>query len=143
SFGSERVFPEPGTMSAAEGPTERPASERGSRAPRGAGRTMSILAALAGIVLLAWLVHEGGAEEVGRRLVGLGPVLPLALLPYTVVSLCDALGWRVVLRAFGVAQPFRLWLERLAGEAVNSVAPTGVGGEPVKILLLRADGVHG
>src|SRR5207249_2251961 len=83
----------------------------------------SILAALAGIVLLAWLVHEGGAEEVGRRLVGLGPVLPLALLPYTVVSLCDALGWRVVLRAFGVAQPFaRLWLERLAGEAVNSVA---------------------
>src|SRR5205823_4408099 len=107
---------------------ERPAPERGPRAPRGAGRTVSILAALAGILLLAWLVHEGGAEEVGRRLVGLGPVLPLALLPYTVVSLCDALGWRVVLRAFGVAQPFaRLWLERLAGEAVNSVAPTGVG----------------
>ena len=131
-------------MSAAEGATERPAPERGPRAPRGAGGTVSILAALAGILLLAWLVHEGGAEEVGRRLVGLGPVLPLALLPYTVVSLCDALGWRVVLRAFGVAQPFaRLWLERLAGEAVNSVAPTGVGGEPVKILLLHADGVRG
>src|SRR5438128_8354872 len=128
-------------MSAAEGATERPAPER---APRGAGGTVSILAALAGILLLAWLVYEGGAEEVGRRLVGLGPVLPLALLPYTVVSLCDALGWRVVLRAFGVVQPFgRLWLERLAGEAVNSVAPTGVGGEPVKILLLRADGVRG
>src|SRR2546422_11715231 len=79
-----------------------------------------------------------------RSLVGLGPVLPLALLPYTVVSLCDALGWRVVLRAFGVAQPFaRLWLDRLAGEAVNSVAPTGGGGEPVKIPLLRADGVRG
>src|SRR5256712_3172974 len=131
-------------MSAAEGATERPAPERGPRAPRGAGGTVSILAALAGILLLAWLVHEGGAEEIGRRLVGLGPVLPLALLPYTVVSLCDALGWRVVLRAFGVAQPFaRLWLERLAGEAVNSVAPTGGGGEPGKILLLRADGVRG
>ena len=98
-------------MSAAEGATDRPAPER---APRGAGGTVSILAALAGILFLAWLVYEGGAEEVGRRLVGLGPVLPLALLPYTVVSLCDALGWRVVLRAFGVAQPFaRLWLERL------------------------------
>src|SRR2546426_10577636 len=128
-------------MSAAQGATERPAPERG---PRGAGGTVSILAALAGILLLAWLVHEGGAEEVGRRLVGLGPVLPLALLPYTVVSLCDALGWRVVLRAFGVAQPFgRLWLERLAGEAVDSVAPPGMGGEPGKILLLRADGVRG
>src|SRR6266849_1412105 len=78
-------------MIAAEGATERPAPER---APRGAGGTVSILAALAGILLLAWLVYEGGAEEVGRRLVGLGPVLPLALLPYTVVSLCDALGCR-------------------------------------------------
>src|SRR3989449_98781 len=128
-------------MSAAQGATERPAPERG---PRGAGGTVSILAPRAGFLLLAGLVREGGAGGVGRRRVGLGPALPLALLPYTVVSLCDALGWRVVLRAFGVAQPFaRLWLERLAGEAVNSVAPTGMGGEPVKILLLRADGVRG
>src|SRR2546427_13219147 len=117
-------------MCAAEGGTERPAPERGPRAPRGAGGTVSILAALAGILLLAWLVHEGGAEEVGRRLVGLGPVLPLALLPYTVVSLCDALGWAVVLPAFGLAQPFgRLWLERLAGAAGNSGPPPGRGGD--------------
>jgi uncharacterized protein (TIRG00374 family) len=37
----------------------------------------------------------------------------------------------------------RLWLIRLAGEAVNSAAPTGVGGEPVKVVLLRGDGVSG
>ncbi len=131
-------------MSPAAGATDQPATERVPRGPRGAGGTSSILAALAGVLLLAWLVRQGGTEEVGRRLIDLGPVLPLALVPYTCVSLCDALGWRAVLRAFGVAMPFaRLWLERLAGEAVNSVAPTGVGGEPVKVLLLRADGIRG
>jgi hypothetical protein len=40
--------------------------------------------------------------------------------------------------------PFvRLWMVRLAGEAVNSAAPTGVGGEPVKVVMLRDDGVAG
>jgi len=104
----------------------------------------SMLAALAGMLMLAWLVCQGGVDEVGRRLAGLGPVLPLALVPYTLASLCDALGWRVVLRAFDVTVPFtRLWLVRLAGEAVNSVAPTGLGGEPLKALLLRTDGAPG
>ena len=102
------------------------------------------LAALAGTLLLAWLVHVDGAEEVGQRLIGLGPVLPLALAPYTLSSLFDALGWRATLRAFDLEVPFvRLWLVRLAGEAVNSIAPTGVGGEPLKVLLLRADGMRG
>jgi uncharacterized protein (TIRG00374 family) len=37
----------------------------------------------------------------------------------------------------------RAWLVRLAGEAVNSAAPTGVGGEPVKVVMLRDDGIRG
>jgi len=97
---------------------------------------------LVGLALLAWLVHEAGVDELGRRLAELGPLAPLALAPYALASLCDARGWRAVLRAFDIEVPFvRLWLVRLAGEAVNSVVPTGVGGEPLKVLLLRADGV--
>jgi uncharacterized protein (TIRG00374 family) len=112
---------------------------------RDRSRTMAgIVTGLAGLLLLAWLVRDESLADLGRRLAQLGPVLPLAFVPYTLASLADALGWRVVLRVFGVRVPFaRLWLVRLAGEAVNSVAPTGVGGEPLKALLLRADGVSG
>ena len=117
----------------------RPAQRRdGSRTIAG------IVTGLAGLLLLAWLVRNESPADLGRRLAQLGPVLPLACVPYTLASLADALGWRVVLRVFGVHVPFaRLWLVRLAGEAVNSVAPTGVGGEPLKAVLLRADGASG
>jgi hypothetical protein len=55
-------------------------------------------------------------------------VLPLACVPYTLASLADALGWRVVLRVFGVHVPFAgLWLVRLAGEAVNPAPARGPG----------------
>ncbi len=116
------------------------------RAPeRDTSRTaVGIVTGTAGLLLLAWLVHEEGVADLGRRLVRLGPYLLLAFVPYTLASLADAFGWRAVLRAFGVRVPFgRLWLVRVAGEAVNSVAPTGVGGEPLKAMLLRADGTSG
>ena len=111
---------------------------------RASATTSGIVSGLAGLLLLVWLVREEGVADLGRRLAELGPVLPLVFVPYTLASLADALGWRAVLRALGVSVPFvRLWLVRLAGEAVNSVAPTGVGGEPLKVVLLRADEVPG
>jgi len=112
---------------------------------RRSGRsTAGIVFGLAGLLLLAWLIREENVTDLGRRLAELGPWLPLALAPYTLTSIADALGWRAVLRAFGLSFPFvRLWLMRLAGEAVNSIAPTGVGGEPLKAMLLRDDGASG
>jgi putative membrane protein len=106
--------------------------------------TAGIVFGLAGLFLFVWLIREENVADLGRRLVELGPWLPLALAPYTITSLADALGWRAVLRAFGLSFPFaRLWLMRLAGEAVNSIAPTGAGGEPLKAMLLRDDGTSG
>jgi glycosyltransferase 2 family protein len=106
--------------------------------------TTGVVLGLGGLLLLVWLIREEDVTELGRRLANLGPALPLALVPYTLTSIADALGWRAVLRAFGMSLPFtRLWLMRLAGEAVNSVAPTGVGGEPVKAVMLRDDGATG
>ena len=71
--------------------------------------------------------------------------LPLALLPYTIASLLDARGWHSIMCAMSPSAPpfLRLWLVRVAGEAVNSAAPTGIGGEPVKAVLIRGDGVSG
>jgi putative membrane protein len=127
--------------------SEPPFDAHGARRAqcRDRSRTMAgIVTGLAGLLLLAWLVRDESLADLGRRLAELGPVLPLAFVPYTLASLADALGWRVVLRVFGVRVPFaRLWLVRLAGEAVNSVAPTGVGGEPLKAVLLQADGTSG
>ncbi len=120
-------------------PTEGPRD-----APRRRRRLRGLLTGLGGAVLLVWLIRDTGVEELTRRLALLGPFLPLAFVPYTVASLLDALGWRAVLRVFDVRVPFtRLWLVRLAGEAMNSTVPTGIGGEPLKAVMLRGDGASG
>ncbi len=113
-------------------------------APRRRRRTRGLVTGLGGAVLLVWLIRDAGVADLTRRLAVLGPSLPLALVPYTVASLLDALGWRAVLRAFDMSVPFtRLWLVRLAGEAVNSIVPTGIGGEPLKAVMLRGPGASG
>ena len=107
---------------------------------------MQALAAVVGVAFIAWLLWDTGIDAVGQCFTRLGwwGVL-LGLVPYTVASLCDTRGWHAILRAISPARvPFgRLWMVRLAGEAMNSAAPTGVGGEPVKVLMLREDGIAG
>jgi uncharacterized protein (TIRG00374 family) len=111
-------------------------------APR---RSSDAVAAVGGLLLLVWLLWDTGFDAVADCLARMGPSLAIAAVPYTVASFCDAIGWQAVLRTMCAGPiPFvRLWLVRLAGEAVNSAAPTGVGGEPVKALLIRGDSVSG
>jgi glycosyltransferase 2 family protein len=108
-------------------------------------RTTDTLAALGGAVLLAWLLWDTGLGAVETCLARMGPSIVFALVPYVAASLWDALGWRTALRAISDSHVSftRLWLVRLAGEAVNSAAPTGIGGEPVKAVLLRGSEVSG
>lgn len=108
-------------------------------------RVTDTLAALVGVAFIAWLLWDIGIEAVAQSFVRIGWGWLLALVPYTLASLCDTQGSQTVLRAISTAHvPFvRLWLVRLAGEAVNSAAPSGVGGEPVKVVMLRDDGVSG
>jgi len=109
-----------------------------------ARRATDWLATLAGLALLGWLLHDTGLRAVQGCLVRMGWAAILAPVPYTLASLFDALGWRVVVRSVSAGVPFvRLCFIRLAGEAVNSAAPTGVGGEPLKAVLLRTHGVSG
>ncbi len=98
-----------------------------------------------GIALLALLLRQTGIDQIHARMDALGWTAPLVLVPWAVVAIVDALGWRVTLPSAAAALvPFRaLVLVRMAGEAVSSVTPTaGVGGEPVKAHLLRAWGVR-
>jgi putative membrane protein len=97
-----------------------------------------------GIVLLVALLRQAGVDQIHDRMDALGPWSPLVLVPWLVIAVCDALGWRCTLPPVAAARVpiVSLTLIRMAGEAVNSVTPTvAVGGEPVKAHLLRAWGV--
>jgi putative membrane protein len=95
-----------------------------------------------GLALFGWYISRADWHSVGEALARLGWLAPLALLPYVAVYLVDCLGWRLCLPP-AIKIPFTsLFRIRWAGEAVNSVLPSGyVGGEAVKVYLLRKKGI--
>jgi putative membrane protein len=99
-----------------------------------------------GFGLVVWLFWRANPAQVWSVLKSLGGWVPLLLLPYAVVYLLDTAGWRC---AFGRHWPQNLSFARLirirwAGEAVNNLIPSGyLGGEAVKVHLLREAGVSG
>lgn len=106
-------------------------------------RWVRLLFALMGLVLLGVLFRQVGLGEVIDHLRRLGWFSPLILLPYGVGALFDCKGWGCALRTFEEAAPLhRLYLARLSGEAVNNLTPAGaIGGEPIKVYILRTLGV--
>jgi putative membrane protein len=108
-------------------------------------RIFSLLALAAGLSLLGWLLHRTGFEPVWQRLRGLGWAAPLVFVPYLLIAIADARGWRLALPATTRARiPLPgLMLTRMAGEAVNSLTPAAALGEPVKAYLLRLWRVRG
>jgi glycosyltransferase 2 family protein len=101
-----------------------------------------ILALLAGLALFGWYVSRADLQAVGGVLSRLGWLAPVALIPYFCVYVVDCIGWRFCLPA-GLKVPFiTLFRIRWAGESVNNVLPSAyVGGETVKVYLLRKRGV--
>src|SRR5262245_51964324 len=99
------------------------------------------LAAAAGVAVLGWLVREVGPAALWAQLSALSWRLPVLLLPYALVAVLDASGWRYAFPGRLPPLP-RLIAARLAGEAVNVTTPTAtLGGEPVKAWLLTRTGV--
>jgi uncharacterized protein (TIRG00374 family) len=103
---------------------------------------LRLLMALAGLALFGWFIYRAGPAEITNAFHRLGWYAPLVLLPFAIVYLFDTLGFRA---AFGKnpVPPFGALMRlRWAGEAVNSVVPSAyIGGEAVKIYLLRKHGV--
>src|SRR5215813_6767991 len=91
-----------------------------------------------GLVVLAVLVVRVGLDSV---LTVLGRLswwqLVLVCIPYGLIMAVDTLGWRYAFMSS--APPYsRMLAARTAGEAVNIVTALGsVGGEAVKVWLLR------
>ncbi|MBI3456211.1 MAG: flippase-like domain-containing protein [Candidatus Rokubacteria bacterium] len=97
---------------------------------------MQALAAAAGLGVIALLVWEVGPAGLLAQVRELSWRLPVLLLPYGLVAVLDAAGWRYAFP--GRLPPLRLLVAaRLAGEAVNATTPTAtLGGEPLKAWLL-------
>ena len=130
-------------------PRRSDAADPGAPDPGSGGATrrrlMPLFAVAVGLAILGWLLHHAGLESVWERVQALGWASPLILVPYALVTLADALGWRYTLSATARARiPFpSLTLSRMAGEAVNSLTPAAAVGEPVKAYLLRPWHVRG
>jgi glycosyltransferase 2 family protein len=103
--------------------------------------TVRALAAFAGLLILAALVWAVGPEALVGQIRDLSWRLPLILLPYAVVAVLDAAGWRYAFPGRLPPLP-SLVVFRLAGEAVNITTPTiTLGGEPVKAWLASRAGI--
>ena len=116
----------------------------GDASPARQSRLRTALTIVVGVGLLVWFLFHAGLDELHDQFDKVGWLAPLVLLPYIVISICDAISWRHTLHPEERAKvPFHVLLfARMAGEAVNSVTPTAtVGGEPLKAHLLRPYGV--
>ncbi len=110
-------------------------------------RIASILAALLGLTVLAWLLTRIDVREIGKLLERAGFGL-LWLVPFHAVPmLFEAQSWRILLahrtRAREIALLPLLWIVSVR-EAVNRLLPVAfVGGEIVGVRLAMLRGIHG
>ena len=95
----------------------------------------------AGIALLALVLRDVDLGAVASAAAAFGVTAMLAVLAlYAVELLADTAGWHLAVTSvpFDAGWLRRLFVTRLAGEAVNAVTPlAGMGGEPVKAWLLK------
>ena len=93
----------------------------------------------AGIVVLSGLLWHIGLFQVWETVerVGLASFCVI-LAPFVVVYLLDTFGWSLTLGQWASRVGFvRLFMVRMAGEAINVTTPTAMlGGEPMKAYLL-------
>jgi glycosyltransferase 2 family protein len=93
---------------------------------------------LAGLILLGVLIAENDPAAILASIRSLSWRLGVLLVfPAVLVALLDALGWRYAFARDRVGLGRLFWV-RTAGEAFNMITPTAsVGGEAVKVWLLR------
>ena len=91
-----------------------------------------------GAAILVWLILHIGLATLTGQLQKLGLNVLWVLLPSVAMYVLEALGWRATLGRHAPKVPFdRLFLIRMAGEAVNFTTPAAyLGGEPMKAYLL-------
>jgi len=99
---------------------------------------LTLVLLLLGVAVLCGLLLHIGPSVLVAEMRTLGPNLLWVLLPSVAVYMLDALGWRYTLGRHANTISFgRLFMTRMAGEAVNFTTPgLYLGGEPMKAYLL-------
>jgi len=96
---------------------------------------------LAGAALFAWLLTRIDAGALAGEVAAVGVAgFALVLAVYAAEFLCDVLAWQLVLAGTPRTARWtaRLFAVRMAGECWNALTPLGgMGGEPVKALILK------
>jgi uncharacterized protein (TIRG00374 family) len=123
----------------------RPVAKNGLVQVRGVPRMRRLFQAImlvVGLGLFAWYLAGLDLPELRETLSRIGFAAPLVLVPYLVVYAVDCLAWG---RTLPKRVPFgRLFRIRWAGESVNNTIPSAyIGGEAVKVWLLRSSGISG
>lgn len=93
----------------------------------------------AGVVVLGGLLWHIGLFRIWETVERVGPVaFCMILAPFLVVYLLDTYGWSLTLGPWAKRVGYvRLFMVRMAGEAINATTPTAMlGGEPMKAYLL-------
>jgi uncharacterized protein (TIRG00374 family) len=94
-----------------------------------------------GTVLLAVVLWQTNLSEVGMRLREVGPWAALGILAaYFVGYLLFAVSWLLTVRGvpFRPRWIWRIWRVLMVGSALEAITPfAGLGGEPVKAILLK------
>jgi glycosyltransferase 2 family protein len=102
------------------------------------------LALLLGLALLGWYLSQTDLNAVWASLSKLGWLAPLVLVPYFIVYVFDCVGWRFTFSKELHVPFWTLFRVRWTGEAMNNIVPSAyVGGEALKIYLLKKHGVTG
>jgi glycosyltransferase 2 family protein len=95
------------------------------------------------IALFAYALAQADLAAGWRRIVAIGPIVVVVLIPFPLALACDALGWRRLLRSLGHRVPWGpLFKVRIATEAVTNTTPAGaVWAEAVSpVLVARRTG---
>jgi len=94
-----------------------------------------------GLALFAWLLTQVDSHALVCEVLSVGITgFAIILAIYCVEFVLDVLSWQLTVEAIPVTFRWaaRLFMVRIAGEAYNVITPLGgMGGEPIKALILR------
>jgi len=101
-------------------------------------QALRLCGVIVGVVVITLLIRQVGWKQLEQSLGMLGWAYGIVLVYPLIWIILNTTGWRFAFHAQYSHQPFfRLAQIRLAGEAFNSMLPSGyVGGEPLKARLL-------
>jgi glycosyltransferase 2 family protein len=78
------------------------------------------------VALFAWALAQADLAAGWRRIVAIGPIVLVVLIPFPLSIACDALAWRTLLAALGHRVRWSpLFKVRIATEAVTNSTPAG------------------